>query len=298
MNYPLSLGGAGVIFYVQPNHFLYQTMNNPTQPTTLENAKLPAAAYSIVNPNGSSDWLFVCEHASNGIPPQLHRLGLPVEVLQTHIAYDIGAAEMTCYLAEQLDATAVLCNYSRLVIDCNRALGDAACMPAVSDTVNIPANHNLSAEQRRARIEQIYRPFHTAVFNVLTDKMAGNPNMKIANIHSFTPMLAQTGEPRPWHIGFVYRDHPQGRQLTQAIMNDFCTHTNYCIGDNEPYNGFLYKGYTVPAHAEAQDIASVLVEFRQDLINTPAGVRHWGDLLLSAMHRQSTSHPTGHHEQH
>src|ERR1700732_2470930 len=41
----------------------------------------------------------------------------------------IGAAEVTRRLAALLDAPAVLCGYSRLVIDCNRGLGDPTSIP-------------------------------------------------------------------------------------------------------------------------------------------------------------------------
>lgn len=236
---------------------------------------------SIINPNGSSDWLLVCEHASNRVPATLQQLGLADDVFERHVAYDIGAENMTRYLSEQLNATAVICNYSRLVIDCNRVLTQTDCIPPISDDVHIPANQRLTPAQRLWRIKHVYRPFHTAVFDTLCRKLGTNPHTRFANIHSFTPMLTSENQPRPWDIGFVHRNHA----LTLQIMDDFQQNTNYCIGDNEPYNGFIYKGYTVPAHADSQDIPSLLVEFRQDLIDTATGVTHWGDLLLSAMRK-------------
>jgi predicted N-formylglutamate amidohydrolase len=68
--------------------------------------------------------LIICDHASNAIPPGYGTLGLPPEALDRHIAYDIGAAEVTRALATQLGAPAVLSTYSRLVIDPNRGIDD------------------------------------------------------------------------------------------------------------------------------------------------------------------------------
>lgn len=235
--------------------------------------------YTVINPLGTSEWVLVCEHASNRVPSQLNSLGLPDSFFDEHIGHDIGAYEMTLTLSEQLDATAVICNYSRLVIDCNRTLSAGDCIPATSDGVVIPGNTNLSPEDKLFRINEIYRPFHTCVFQVLAEKLVNNPNTKLANIHSFTPMLATERQVRPWEIGFIYRDPNPTQQIMQAIREQ----TDYLVGDNEPYNGFTHKGYTVPAHADAQDLPSFLVEFRQDLIAQPSGVAHWSKVLLNAI---------------
>ncbi len=53
------------------------------------------APVEIVNENGASDIVLICEHASNHIPARYGRLGLPDFELERHIAWDIGAAEVT-----------------------------------------------------------------------------------------------------------------------------------------------------------------------------------------------------------
>jgi predicted N-formylglutamate amidohydrolase len=68
--------------------------------------------------------LIVCDHASNAVPPGYGSLGLPREALQRHIAFDIGAAELTRALAARLRAPAVLSTFSRLLIDPNRGADD------------------------------------------------------------------------------------------------------------------------------------------------------------------------------
>lgn len=234
---------------------------------------------SIINADGRSGWLLVCEHAGNQIPKQLKHLGLTDTALETHIAYDIGAYEMTLALSEQLDATAIVGHYSRLVIDCNRSLAVADCIPEQSDGIIIPGNQQLSDSERLWRIEQIYQPFHRCVSHVLAQKLASNPRLKFANIHSFTPMLATEGKARPWDIGFIYREPEPSRQMIRHLSK----HSNYVIGDNQPYNGFIHRGYTLTAHAEAHLLPHFLVEFRQDHINHANGIAHWAQVLMTVM---------------
>lgn len=243
------------------------------------NTTLDVPPVSIINENGNSDWLLICEHAGRHIPSFLHNLGLDSSILDTHIGYDIGAYDMTLALAEKLNATAIICHYSRLVIDCNRPLTAPDCIPSESDGIAIPGNQNLTPMARQFRIENIYQPFHTKVFQVLMAKLACNPQTKLGNIHSFTPMLSSEGIARPWEIGFIYRNPNPTQQLIHYIRK----HTNYCIGDNQPYNGITHKGYTVPAFADAQNMPAFLVEFRQDLVSHPDGVAHWTEILNAAI---------------
>ena len=66
-------------------------------------------------------------------------------------------------LAQHLDAWAIEQTYSRLVIDCNRPLNSPTLMPAVSDGTVVPANSNLDASARQARIDGIHTPYHARI---------------------------------------------------------------------------------------------------------------------------------------
>jgi len=98
----------------------------------------------ILRPQGAGRFVLFCDHASNYIPPELCDLGLPASELLRHIAWDIGAAGVTEALSEILNAPAVLCGCSRLVIDCNRHLDAADLIPEVSDGTTIPPASNFS----------------------------------------------------------------------------------------------------------------------------------------------------------
>ena len=76
-------------------------------------------------PEKQSPLLFLCDHASNAVPAAYGALGLvPRPCSQTHIAYDIGAADVTRALAAGLWRAGVPGRrWSRLLIDLNRGAG-------------------------------------------------------------------------------------------------------------------------------------------------------------------------------
>jgi predicted N-formylglutamate amidohydrolase len=102
----------------------------------------------IIDADGPSHIILVCEHAGRAIPRQLGKLGLPDSELERHIAYDIGAESVARRLSRLLDAPLVLQRYSRLVQDCNRPPEAAAAMPEISA---IRASWRSTASRRSTR---------------------------------------------------------------------------------------------------------------------------------------------------
>ena len=80
----------------------------------------PAACESVNVGEQAAPWSSVTMPRTD--PRRLGSLGLGLDDLATHIAWDPGAAEVARRLAELLDAPLVLSGYSRLVVDCNRPL--------------------------------------------------------------------------------------------------------------------------------------------------------------------------------
>jgi len=66
------------------------------------------SAYRAYNEQRPARLLFLCDHASNAVPAELNLLGLSEADFARHIAYDIGAAELTRRLADLWDAPALL----------------------------------------------------------------------------------------------------------------------------------------------------------------------------------------------
>jgi predicted N-formylglutamate amidohydrolase len=105
-------------------------------------------AVEMVNADGSSSAVLLCDHASNRVPERLGNLGLDAVQLADHIGWDPGAADVARRLSADLDAPLVLSGYSRLVIDCNRPLRSAESIVKESAGVPVPHNRGLSPAER------------------------------------------------------------------------------------------------------------------------------------------------------
>jgi predicted N-formylglutamate amidohydrolase len=244
-----------------------------TTPPLLGPAESPA--FELVNAIGSSSAVLVCDHASNRVPQQLGSLGLDAAQLAEHIGWDPGAAEVARLLSAQLDAPLVLSSYSRLVIDCNRPLGNADSIAEQSAGVLVPGNCGLAQPEREQRINTLFRPYHNAIERLL-DERCQRPNL-LLSVHSFTPVL--NGQPRPWHIGVSYwRD----RRLAVLMLDELARRGNVIVGDNQPYPIEEDVDYTIPVHGEARGLPSVMIEIRQDGIRNAEGVAAWATRLAQA----------------
>jgi len=230
----------------------------------------------IVNPAGTADVLLICEHAGREIPSSLGDLGIAAAEMNRHIAYDIGARDLACQLAERLDARLVAQRYSRLVIDCNRPTGAADSIPAVSDGTAIPANVGLSEAQKAQRALEIFEPFDVA----LSDAIRVRWPKAIFAIHSFTPRLG--GVQRPWDIGFLYRKDETTSPALERYLKQAAPDLN--IGMKEPYRISDASDWFVPVHGEGNGIAHSLIEVRNDHISHADGVTRFADLLGGAIH--------------
>ena len=107
------------------------------------------APFVILNADAILPVLLVCDHASNRFPRSLGTMGLDYLDRVSHIALDIGANAVAEALADNLGATAVLCQYSRLIVDCNRELIDDSAFLECSDGVDVPGNNDLQEMRRR-----------------------------------------------------------------------------------------------------------------------------------------------------
>src|SRR5262249_10278338 len=157
--------------------------------------------FEILNRDGASRAVLICDHASRAIPAALGELGLDAVALSRHIAWDIGIEDVTRRLAKRLDAVAVLSGYSRLVIDCNRRLGDPTSMAQESDGTVVPGNRGLAEHDRAARVEACFRPYHAAICEILDGRGRAKLPFALVSMHSFTPIMA--GVERPWHVGIL-----------------------------------------------------------------------------------------------
>jgi predicted N-formylglutamate amidohydrolase len=159
-------------------------------------------AVTVLNENGRSPFLIACDHAGRRIPRRLGTLGLSPAELDRHIAWDIGVDPLSRIVSEALDATLVQQPYSRLVIDCNRPTDVASSVPERSEDTAIPGNLRLTDAERRARIVEIFNPYHQRLAAELDRRSQARQRTVLLALHTFTPRYRL--EVRPWQIGLLY----------------------------------------------------------------------------------------------
>jgi len=228
--------------------------------------------FHIFGEDRSARWLITCDHAANTVPQAVNGgdLGLANEDMARHIAFDPGAAGVSVALAELLDGPAILGNFSRLVIDPNRGEDDPTLIMQLYDGTIIPANRHVELDERERRLEAYYRPYHTAVERLATR----HDDSVFVAIHSYTRQL-RGREPRPWHVGILYGSDDR---FAKPLLRRLEAEKDLCVGENEPYGGHL-EGDSVDRHAISKGRANVLIEIRNDLIETDAQQYEWAERL-------------------
>jgi predicted N-formylglutamate amidohydrolase len=213
-----------------------------------------------LNQGSGSPFLLVGDHAGRAIPRKLGSLGLEVGALDLHIAWDIGVAGLGAYLATALDTCFISQTYSRLVIDCNRALSDGSSIAVKSDGIEIPGNADLSAADRSERQALIHQTYHDAIATELGRREARGQATALVSLHSFTPVFQ--GFERPWRFGVLHRGDSR---LSSRMLDLLRAEHGDAAGDNKPY-ALDEKDYTVPRHADPRGLEYLELEVRQDLI--------------------------------
>jgi predicted N-formylglutamate amidohydrolase len=239
-------------------------------------AEAALAAFEAIPGALDSGALIICDHASNAIPPGYGTLGLTPEALERHIAYDIGAAEVTRALAAQLGAPAVLSTYSRLLIDPNRGLDDPTLVMRYSDGAIVPGNAYIDAAEIARRGARFWAPYRQEVAATVDAMTATGEPPALISIHSFTPVMRSLA--RPWKIGLLWdRDARIPKPLIEALIAEPDLRADE-VGDNEPYDGAL-AGDTIDEIATSRGLANVLIEIRQDLIAERSHALAWAERI-------------------
>jgi predicted N-formylglutamate amidohydrolase len=237
-----------------------------------------ADAVRVTNAGGTSPYLFTCDHASNFIPPEFGTLGLAADELVRHIAWDPGALPVARGIAQALDATLIESCVSRLVIDCNRPLDAPNLISEVSETTAIPGNAGLTPDQRQARIDLAWAPFHEAIRRTVEERCAAGRETRLVSIHSYTPVYF--GKARPWHIGII---HDEDERISAPLLSALGGVAGIVVGANEPYSPADLVYFTLERHARSRGLACAMIEIRNDEIATEAGQARWAGLLAAIL---------------
>ncbi|WP_454849944.1 N-formylglutamate amidohydrolase [Rhizobium binxianense] len=232
----------------------------------------------LERPGGRSPVLLVCEHASNTLPAHFGNLGLSEEALSSHIAWDPGALAVARAMSQALDATLVYQRFSRLIYDCNRPPDSPGAMPETSEIYAVPGNRNLTAEERRARTEGLYVPFHDAMRALIRERRARGQDSVIVTIHSFTPVY--NGRERAVELGIL---HDADSRLADRMLAAAAGAQLYRTERNEPYGPQDGVTHTLVLHGIPNGLRNVMIEVRNDLIADDAGQGVMADYLAGLL---------------
>lgn len=236
------------------------------------------AVFAVERAGGQSAFLITCDHASRRIPRRLGNLLLSEQELATHVAWDLGVADLGRRLSARLDAFLILHNYSRLVIDANRPPGAPDSIPTHSERTRIAANEGLSAGEARQRFEEVFQPYHRRIGQELDARRSRASPSALVSLHSFTPIYLDAV--RPWHVGVLYgRDPRMGRLVVEGLRRD----GDLVVGENEPYAVSDDTDYTILVHGEQRHIPHVELEIRQDLLIHESDLQSWAERLAAVL---------------
>lgn len=228
--------------------------------------------YLIEGADRPARWLITCDHAANTVPAFVNggTLGLAEADMTRHIAYDVGAAGVARTLGRLLNAPVILSNFSRLVIDPNRGEDDPTLLMKLYDGTIIPGNRHAGEDELQERLNKLHRPYHTR----LAEMAARQSDTIICSVHSFTRQFVGR-PPRPWHVGLLYA---VDERLARPLLARLRAEEDLCVGDNEPYSGHL-AGDAIARHAIAYERPNILLELRNDLIESPEAQDAWAARL-------------------
>jgi predicted N-formylglutamate amidohydrolase len=226
----------------------------------------------IVNSNGSSSVVLACEHATHFIPDVFKNLGLSLDNLKSHVAWDPGAAAVAQNLSHSMDAVLVQGVVSRLVYDCNRPPSAPDAMPERSEIIDVPGNCYLSASEKEMRVQTYYDPFRTALASVI----AKIETPIIVTIHSFTPIYH--GKLRDVEIGIL---HDCDARLADAMISTAVNHCGNVIQRNQPYGPKHGVTHTLKEHAIPNGHLNVMIELRNDIIETKYQQRAMAQMIVT-----------------
>ena len=243
--------------------------------------------FGIIGGSLDAGVIFLCDHATNIVPPEYADLGLPRYELERHIGYDVGTLTMGRVLAAAFSAPCIFSKFSRLLIDPNRGDDDPTLVMRISDGALIPGNARIGDSEIEARRGRFYEPYHSAIETVIDQALAGGAVPAIVSMHSFTPQMK--GIARPWHVGVLWDSDPR---LSVALIERLRMETDLVVGDNEPYDGGLL-GDTIYQHATQRGLASTLIEVRNDLVRSESEAEGWG-LRLAGILRPLLAAPELH----
>jgi predicted N-formylglutamate amidohydrolase len=217
---------------------------------------------AVESADAQGDVLLVCEHASRLMPDSLGTLGLDQKALDSHIAWDPGALDLSRRLSTELDAVLYHQRFSRLVYDCNRPHDAPSAIVTTSESYAVPGNRDISPEERSARINEIYVPFREGLASLIGQRTAAGRSTVLVTIHSFTRVYFD--RLRDVEVGIL---HARDSRMADEIMRETeQLPPKYIVRRNEPYGPADGVMHTLVEHGIKNSLPNVMIEVRNDLL--------------------------------
>mmetsp|Transcript_15931 Transcript_15931/g.23817 ORF Transcript_15931/g.23817 Transcript_15931/m.23817 type:complete len:288 (+) Transcript_15931:90-953(+) len=230
-------------------------------------------------PDPNHNILFTCEHANQSLPPGYTWPSQDKHLLNTHWAYDPGAANLTRQLITHTQSSGVLSNFSRLFVDPNRNLPQQSLVEATQEAIKnnlfrtiadhrpVLLNHQnadpddapIDHQEMQLRVALCYDPFHEAISRLVKET---KPRL-LCSVHSFTRNY-EDQPPREVEVGVLYaheKDIPLANQLVKDLSEQ-----GYNAQINQPWSGLEGFMYSAAFHGVDPSIGTVMLEVRQDLL--------------------------------
>ncbi|NQV49593.1 MAG: N-formylglutamate amidohydrolase [Candidatus Marinimicrobia bacterium] len=222
-----------------------------------------------------------CEHGGHQIPETYQSLfENHQELLQSHRGWDAGALDLAQHLQKEFPTVFHSTTTSRLLVDCNRSIGNTAPFSEITRLIPEIQQHEILQTcyfAHRNPIEQQVREWI----------QAGNLVFHLA-VHSFTPVL--NGRTRSSDIGLLF-DH---RRPLEKKFADICRRElsrgfpGWKIHHNLPYRG-VSDG--LPTYLRSQFDAAHYVGFEFELnqkhVDVP--VQEWKQIKQAVLKSLSQS---------
>lgn len=143
--------------------------------------------FETIPGNDAVPLILLAEHAGHELPEEVHNLGLAPDVFEKDpsLFYDPFAGAVTRELAGSLGATAFCGKFSRLLVDLNRREEDKDVITPRYHGRLIPANQEVTPQEREQRLEAYHRPFRRAVFAEVEKRLAAGQRPFVFCVHSF-----------------------------------------------------------------------------------------------------------------
>lgn len=174
--------------------------------------------------------ILTCEHASNRIPKAFSALFEgKQELLDSHLAYDIGALQLFNALKDRLKVKGIKAEWSRLLIDLNRSLGQADSFSDVTGA--------LDRKTRDAIVVDYFEPYRHQVEAMIGSAIDLKKSVLHISVHSFTPEL--NGEVRSTDIGLLFDPDRESEAMVCQDLKDALNsaNKNWVVDFNKPYKG-------------------------------------------------------------